>query len=141
MFEWFQTQFLIDFFSWDIRYYSASYCLTSIILDRFYFLMEWCIECFLVKNISVAEIGVIKGFIKGNQSLLLCNHALTHFLSNFTISLSYYSNSHSFEKERDWGDFFRMIENCMWIKMWNQCIINDILKGFWCPLAGTKNST
>ena len=80
MFEWFQTQFLIDSFSWDIRYYSASYCLTSIILDRFYFLMEWCIECFLVKNISVAEIGVIKGFIKGNQSLLLCNHALTHFL-------------------------------------------------------------
>ena len=42
--------------------------------------MEWCIECFFVKIVSVAEIGVIKGSVKGNQSLLLCNHAPTHFL-------------------------------------------------------------
>ena len=68
--------------------------------------MEWCIEHFLIKIVSVAEIGVIKGFVKGNQSLSLCNHALTHFLPNFTISASYRSNAHSIEGERGWGDFF-----------------------------------
>ena len=83
-----QTQILIDFFSVDTSYYSATYCLTSIILDRFYFLMKLCIERFVVKIVSVAEIGAIKGFVKSNQSLLLCNHAITNFLPNFTIFLS-----------------------------------------------------
>ena len=94
------------FFLFRWPYYSKSYCLTSIILGRFYFLMEWCIERFLVKIISVAEIGVLKGFVKGNQSLLLCNHTLTHFLPNFTISPSYRSNADSIERGTGWGDFF-----------------------------------
>ena len=106
MLEWFETQLLIDFFSSGGPYYSTSYCLTSIMLGRFYFFMEWCIERFLVKIVSVAEIGVLKSFVKGNQSLFLCNHTLTHFLPNFTVSPSYRSNADSIERGTGWGDFF-----------------------------------
>ena len=80
---------MIEAFFWGIPYYSNSCCLISIILDRFHFLMEWCIELYVVKTVSVVKVGTIKGFANSNQSLLLCNHGATNFFPKFTISLWY----------------------------------------------------
>ena len=80
---------MIEPFSWGIPCYSSSCCLISIILGRFHFLMEWCIERFVVKTVSVVKVGAIKGYANSNQSLSLCNHGATNFLPKFTISLWY----------------------------------------------------
>ena len=78
--------------------------------------MEWCIEHFVVKIVSVVQIGANKVFVNSNQSLLLCNHALTHLFPNFTMSPLHSSTAYSVERKRCWTDVFRMIGNYICVK-------------------------
>ena len=78
--------------------------------------MEWCIEHFVVKIASVVQIGANKIFVNSNQSLLLCNHTLTHLFPNFTMSLLHSSTAYSAEWKRCWTDVFHMIGSYICVK-------------------------
>ena len=114
------TQFskllLIDFFSWSIRIIGPVIARQALHEKDSTFLMEWCIEHFVVKIVSVLQIGANKIFVNSNQSLLLCNHALTHLFPNFTMSPLHSSTAYSVESKRCWTDVFRMIGNYTCVK-------------------------